>query len=468
MPKIKTGFFALLMTIVVCLVPPTNLAVAAHANLTSTEERELGEEFMTYVKKRFTFIDDPFIVNYVERVGQHIVNQYPSPPFDFKFYVIKEDVYNAFAGPGGHIFIYSGLVAAMESEDELAGILAHEIGHVLCRHISKQIEQSKKIGLATLAGVLAGVFLGGGAATSSAITTTSIAAGQSLTLKYSREHEMEADQIGLNYLRKAGYDGEGLLKVLEKIRKKQWFGSKQIPSYMSTHPAVEDRMMYLDTWMQIHPKSAASDKPSGLPDFNKVRTKLIALYGNSTMANNIFDAALRTNEKDAIGYYGKGLVLFREGKQEEAKEKLKKAVELRPLDADILRDLGKAYFSMGDHAKALKALRGALAFNPKDPEGRFLLGRAQMETGDLEDAVETFRLLLKEAPDYLPGRYYLGETLGKLEKLPEAHYHLGIYYKEKGPAKTARFHLNRALKLFARDPAKQEEIRRILKDLPGA
>ncbi len=467
MSKIKTSFFALLITIVICLVPPMNLAVASHANLTTTEERELGEKFMAYVKKRFTFIDDPFIANYVERVGQYIVNQYPSPPFDFEFYVVKEDVYNAFAGPGGHIFIYSGLVAAMESEDELAGILAHEISHVLCRHISKQIEQSKKIGLATLAGVLAGVFLGGSSATASAITTTSIAAGQSLSLKYSREHEMEADQVGLKYLREAGYNGEGLLKVLEKIRKKQWFGSKQIPSYMSTHPAVEARMMYLDTWMQIHPEPAGSDKPSGLPDFNKVRTKLIALYGDSAIAHNIFDAALRKSKKDAMGYYGKGLVLFREGKRQEAEEKLKKAVQLRPLDADILRDLGKTYFSMGNHAKALKALRGALAFNSKDPEGRFLLGRAQMETGDLKDAVETFRLLLKETPDYLPGRYYLGETLGKQEKLAEAHYHLGIYYKEKGPAKTARFHLKRALKLFARDPAKQEEIRRILKNLPS-
>ena len=466
MRKIKTGFFTIFVTVVICLVPLTNLAVASHVNLTTTEERELGEKFIAFVKKRFTFIDDPFIANYVERVGQHIVNQYPSKLFDFKFYVVDEDVYNAFAGPGGHVFIYSGLIAAMESEDELAGILAHEIGHVFCRHISKQIEQSKKIGLATLAGVLAGVFLGGSAATASAITTTSVAAGQSLSLKYSREHEMEADQIGLKYLRQAGYNGEGLLKVLEKIRKKQWFGSKQIPSYMSTHPAVETRIMYLDTWIQIHPGSAGADKPSGLPDFHKVRTKLIALFGDTSMAHHIFDAKLRKSEKDAMGYYGKGLVLFREGKRQEAEEKLKKAVELRPLDADILRDLGKIYFSMGDHAKALKALRGALSFNSKDLEGRFLLGRAQMETGDLKDAVEIFRLLLKETPGYLQGRYYLGEALGKLGKLPEAHYHLGIYYKEKGPAKTARFHLNRALKLFARNPAKKEEIRRILEDLP--
>jgi tetratricopeptide (TPR) repeat protein len=136
------------------------------------------------------------------------------------------------------------------------------------------------------------------------------------------------------------------------------------------------------------------------------------------------------------------------------------------LDADILRDLGKAYFSMGDYANALNTLRGALAFNAKDPEGRFLLGRAQMETGDLEVAVTTFTELLNTTPDYLPGTYYLGQTYGKLGNLAEAHYHLGMYYKKKRRFDNASFHLNRALKLFAKDPARRKAIKEALKGLP--
>ena len=441
---------------------------SSHIYLTTKEEKELGRQLMLYVKKHFVLIEDPSIVNYVNTIGQHIVTQLPSPPFDFHFYVVKEDVYNAFAAPAGHVFVNSGLLAAMESEEELAGILGHEIAHVLCRHISEQIERQKKIGLATLAGVLTGIFLGGSAVAAGAITTSSIAAGQSLSLKYSRENEAEADQVGLKYLTKAGYGGGGLLKVLQKIRAKRWFGPEHIPSYMTTHPAIETRMAYLDTWIQTHPEAAKSVRPVDRTEFRKVHTRLIALYGDAQAALSTFDSQLRKNPEDALAYYGKGLVLDRDGKKEEAVQNLKRALQLRPLDSDIVRDLGKTYFHMGNYASALKTLKGALAFSPKDPEGWFLLGRAQMEMGDLQGALDSFKTLVNTAPDYLPGTYYLGETYGKLGNLGEAHYHLGIYYKEKGRFKNAKFHLNRALNLLAKDTERRLTIEKALKELSGA
>ena len=434
--------------------------------LTSKEEEELGKKLMLYVKKHLVLIEDPSILTYVNRIGEHIVAQLPSPPFEFHFYVVKEDVYNAFAAPAGHVFINSGLLAAMESEEELAGILGHEIAHVLCRHISEQIERSQKIGLATLAGVLAGIFLGGSAA--AAISTSSIAAGQSLSLKYSRENETEADQVGLKYLTKAGYGGVGLLKALQKIRAKRWFGPEDIPSYVTTHPAIETRMAYLDTWILTHPEAANSVRPVDPTDFRKVHTKLIALYGDAAAAHSTFDSQLRADPEDALAYYGKGLVLNRDGKRQDALENLKRALEMHPLDSDIVRDLGKTYFHMGNYAGALKSLKGALAFSPEDPEGWFLLGRAQMEMGDLQGALDSFKTLVNTAPDYLPGTYYLGETYGKLGNIGEAHYHLGMYYKERGEFKNAKFHLNRALNLLAKDSERRQAIEKVLKELSGA
>ncbi|OEU50641.1 MAG: hypothetical protein BA872_05885 [Desulfobacterales bacterium C00003060] len=442
-------------------------AYASPLYMTTKEEEELGKEFMVNVRKYLTLIEDPTIVNYVRSIGERIVAQHTSPPFEFEYYVVKEDVYNAFAAPGGHVFINSGLLAAMENEEELAGILAHELAHVFCRHISKRIEQSKKIGYVTLAGILAGIFLGGSPELAGAITSGSIAAGKSLALNYSREDERQADQIGFKYLTKAGYGGEGLLNVLRKIRSKRWFGPEHIPSYVTTHPAIEERMAYLDTRIQIHPKqkrSAATDST----EFDKMRTKLIAMYGDTTAAHNTFDAELRKNPRDALAYYGKGLVLAREGKRKKAVENLKIAVQLRPLDADILRDLGKTYFHMGDYGNALNTLKGSLAFNSMDSEGRFLLGRAQMETGDLQAALDSFKTLVSSAPGHLRGTYYIGETYGKLGKLGEAHYHIGIYYKEKGRSKNARFHLKRALGYFAKDTEERLAVEKALKELSGS
>jgi len=441
-------------------------AFFSQANLTTEEEKDLGKEFMVYVKKQFVFVEDPSIVDYVRKVAEHIVAQNPSPPFDCHFYVIKEEVYNAFAGPAGNVFINSGLLAAMENEDQLAGILAHELAHVFGRHISEQISQSKKIGLATLAGILAGVFLGGGGGAASAVATTSVAVGKSLSLQYSREHEMEADQVGLKYLSMAGYSGEGLLRVLQKIREKQWFGSTQVPSYLQTHPAVEDRMAYLDTWIQAHPQWKQSENTTKLGDFRKVRTKMIALGEDPTIAAGLFEAAIRKDPEDAMAYYGKGLLSDRQGNGADAVNNLRHAIRLRPLDGDILRDLGKVLFRMGEYGEALKALRGALAFDAGDPEARFLLGRAQMNTDDLQGAQHTFEALLDVAPDNFPAMYYLGETYGKLGNLAEAHFYLGMYYKEKGPLRNARFHLTRALELSAGSPAREDAIKKAIKDLP--
>lgn len=438
------------------------------ASLTAQDERDLGKKLMLYVRKNYVIIEDPSIANYVEKIGQRIVAEIPTLPFEFHFYVIEEEVYNAFAGPGGYIFINSGLLAAMESEEELAGIIAHEVSHVLCHHISKQMDKAKKINIATMAGVLAAIFLGGGADATSAMATGSIATGQSLALKYSREHEVEADQVGMKYLVKAGYGGQGLLRVLGEIRSTRWFGPEDVPTYLTTHPAVEARMAYLDTWMQTHPKEAQSVRPIDPTEFRKVRTKLIGLYGDVEAARGTFDSELRRDPEDALAYYGKGILLDREGHRKEAVENLKKALQWRPLDPDIVRDLGKTYFHMGDYEVALQTLKGALAFRPKDPEGWFLLGRSQAEMGDLDSALSSFKALVDSAPHYLPGVYYLGETYGKLGNLGEAHFYLGFYYMEKGRIRNAEFHLSRAIDLLPEGSLKRETVEKALKQIAGA
>ena len=253
-------------------------------SITVAEEEELSREFMKIIQKNYKFVEDPVIVNYVNKVGKKIVSVLSPQPFTYRFYIIKDDVYNAFATPAGHIFIYSGLMAAMDNEEELAGILGHEIAHVLCRHISQKIDRSKKISIATLAGIAAGIFLGaeGAGEVGNAVIVGSMAAGQSMTLAYSRKDERQADQIGLKYLTKAGYSGDGLLTMLSKIRSKHWFGTEQIPTYLATHPAPEERLAYIATWLEKNrkkppPKTASSE-------FKRVRTRLIALYSDETVA----------------------------------------------------------------------------------------------------------------------------------------------------------------------------------------
>jgi beta-barrel assembly-enhancing protease len=439
------------------------------------DEEQLAREFLKVVAARFDLIEDPMIVGYVNQVGRKILAQVPPQPFKFRFYVIKENVYNAFAIPAGHIFINSGLLAVMESEDELAGILAHEISHVVHRHISQRIERSKKIDIATLAGVVAGVFLGaagGNAEAAQALTIGSMAAGTSAYLAYSREDETQADQSGLTYMRNAGYSGEALLSVLKKIRGKQWFGAREIPSYMMTHPALEDRITQLDTDMSVLDRknaapsqvAAARSDPFNSGLFKKVNIRLTALYEDPDAAFRHFQAAVSREPENPDQLYGYGLVLARRGNRSEAVTYLREALAIRALDPVVLSDLGRIYFLDGRYADALAMLEGALSVARDNGEGLFYLGRTRMELGRFQAAVDAFEKLLEIYPDYRPVYQFLGETYGRLDRLPEAHFYLGLFHFKKGDYTTARFHLARSQKELV-DPAKLEMVNQLLEEI---
>jgi len=244
----KTIVRVTLMALLASLVLPSQLGA-----LTYSKEEEFGREFARYVETHMQVIDDQFIAGYVESVGRRVLSHFPPQQLKFRFRVIKSDVYNAFAGPGGHIFIHSGLIAAMESEDELAGILGHEIAHVTSRHISQKLARQKKISYVTLAGIVAGVLLGasGSSTGAQAVTYGTMAAGQSAELAYSRENELEADEKGLHSIAAAGYDGYGLVRILKKMRNREWFGTKQVPTYLKPTPPPKTGYCTLTAGWQI-------------------------------------------------------------------------------------------------------------------------------------------------------------------------------------------------------------------------
>lgn len=448
---------------------------APAAAISLKEEHKLAREFIKYIARNHELIEDPTIVGYTESIGKKVLAVMPEQPFDYHFYVIKDESYNAFAIPAGHIFIHSGLLAAMESEDELAGILGHEIAHVVSRHISKRIERSKKIDWATLAGMVAGIFIGaatGEGAAAQALAVGSAAAGQTAALAYSREDEAQADQLGLQYIQAAGYDPRGLITILRKIRSKQWYGSNQIPAYMLTHPATEERMAWIDSWTKLNPNNRPSNHPQpsklSIP-FRKINIRLKAMYGDTDTTLQEFRNALKASPQNGDLLYGYGLTLARMGKRSEAVEIIKKAQNQNALDPFILTDLGHIYFMDGRYQEAHDTLEGALSIQADNPAGLFYLGRTQMELNQLNEAIGTFTKLIKEYPDHKQAYFSLGDTYGRNRNMPNAHFYLGLYSVKTGDIRNAHFHLSRARRLIE-DPAKIEAIDKALEEigpLPG-
>jgi predicted Zn-dependent protease len=467
-----TGFNSIwhwIQTFAGILVVSVSLVSAPTAyGLTVKEEEDLSREVLQVVFKQYKLIDDPVINGYVDSVGRRIVATLTDPPFVYHFYVIEEDAYNAFATPAGHIFVNSGLFAAMDSEEELAGILAHEISHVACRHISQKIEQAKKINIATLAGVAAGVLLGvagGGAQAAQALTMGSVAAGQSAALAYSREDEMQADQVGLQHLTEAGYSGEGLLTILKKIRAKQWYGTDQVPTYLMTHPGVDDRIVYLDTWLAAKgSKTKAAASPRGDDAFDRAHIELLTRYGDERSVLLQMENAVKQHPDDPLAHYHYGLILARINKRQEAVEQIRIALEKRAFDPYILSDLGRIYFLEGKYNEALNLLQSAQGMIPEDPECLFYLARTQMELGDPQRAGSIFADLTNRYPDFQESYYFLGQSLGMQGNMVDAHYTLGLYYLKKGDGRAARTQLERAL-TYADTAEQKEKINKLLKTI---
>jgi predicted Zn-dependent protease len=413
------------------------------ASFTIQDEKTLGKELYDKLSDKGAFVKDPKVNSYIERMGRLLLTHSKQSIFDFTFSVIDSPGINAFATPGGYVYVYSGLIELTEDENQLAGVLAHEIAHIKARHIAQMIEKSKKIGMATLAAVLAGAFLGGDV--TAAVVGFSSATAATLSLKYSREHEEEADRLGMLYLTETGYDGEGMLNFL-KIMRQYEFYSNSVPSYFLTHPGTGERIRYLDGLLQTKYKERGTK--SVLGKLERIKTILVIGRKGPDSSIRYFQTALKKDPNNPDALYGLAVIQGKLGKTSESFSNFHKALSLSPDDADILRDLGISYFNLGKVAEATDVLQRAYRVDSEDAVTTLYLGRSYATIGNYGAALELYKEFLKKNPDDIPVHHNLAMLYGKVGIKGESHYHFGIFFKKERKFKSALFHFKAAQSFF--------------------
>src|SRR5579862_9442241 len=215
-----------------------NRNVGKGVNFYSIErEIALGKGLAQQIESSAKLIDDPVVTEYVNRVGQNLVrNSDAKVPFTIK--VIDSDQVNAFALPGGFFYVNSGLILRADSEAEIAGVMAHEIAHVAARHGTKDATKGDLLNLASIPLMILGP---GGWAGYGLYQGLNFAIPLSF-LQFSREHEFEADYLGLQYMYKAGYDPNAFVTFFEKIEAEEKRQPGTIPKLFSTHPPTPERV----------------------------------------------------------------------------------------------------------------------------------------------------------------------------------------------------------------------------------
>ena len=434
----------------------------AHGAFTIDDEKKLGKEFFEKLEQADALIQNPKINSYIAQLGNRILSHSQKAPFDFRFSIIKSSAINAFATPGGYIYVNRGLINLVENESQLAGVLAHEIAHVNARHIADIIDKSKKVSIGTLAAILAGAFLGGGGEASAAITTFAIAGATHLSLKYTREHEEEADRLGISYLVSTGYDGKAMLDFL-KIMRRYEFYSNSVPSYFLTHPGTDERIGYLDGLIQtIYTHHGAESIIGG---FKRIQTILLLNDRNLNATLKHFQNELEKNPSSVDDLYGLAVTQEKLGLISESLKNFHQALKLSPDDEDILRDLGITYFKIGRAAEAINFLKKALSINEDDVNTLLYLGRSYEAQEDYATVLSLYRKLEKKNIDDADIYYSLAMAYGKTNNPGDSHYNFGIYFKKKNKGESALFHFKAALKYFPKDSQRAKEIKKEMESL---
>lgn len=203
--------------------------------LSTQQEIEIGQKVVpSAINENDGLYPDREVQNYIRQLGANIASSTPRR-VDYQFYVVNSPDINAFALPGGPVFITRGLLLKMEKESELAGVLAHELGHINARHHAKFLE--KTYGMSVLIGIL-GIALQGSDYASTVISLAQVSAGL-LQLKFSRDQENEADALGVRFTYQTGYDPKGLLSIFEKFKSLERGMSVE---WLSTHPLPDTRI----------------------------------------------------------------------------------------------------------------------------------------------------------------------------------------------------------------------------------
>jgi hypothetical protein len=196
-----------------------------------------GKQYSMEIEKSSHLVTDPVVVEYVNRIGQNLVKNSDSKvPFTIK--VLDTDEINAMALPGGFFYVNSGLILACDSEDELAGVMAHEIAHVAAHHAAREMTKMNYMQL----GQIPLIIFTQGTWTGYGIYEASQLAVPLTFLQFSREYEAEADFLGIQYMYKAGYDPQGMVSIFEKLDALEKHKPGALSKAFSDHPATPDRI----------------------------------------------------------------------------------------------------------------------------------------------------------------------------------------------------------------------------------
>jgi len=421
----------------------------ADAILNKSQEAQIGRAIMRSIRQSGQLVEDPQITEYINDIGHRIAAQTNEGDHSFTFFVVNDPRINAFALPGGYIGIHTGLIDASRSEDELAGVIAHEIAHVTQRHIARSIHASSRQSILSTAMMLGALILGAAAGDSDAMQAgMAVAQGTAAQqqINFTRSNEHEADRIGIGALAAAGFDPHGMASFFEVMSRQQLSApDERMPEFLRTHPVTSTRISEARSRAANYPRIVSEDTAN----YGIAQARLrVASFDTDEQAVSFFERRDYANQND-IERYGRAVAYQRAGRDYEAlqifedlidndkkiiafhiglgqtqlaleqyatgQETFDRAVELFPRNVPLVIHYGEMLLQVDKADQAHKMLLDLMNNVPPTPEQVRLIARAAAMAGDGAEAyyyLSEYRLM---TGDLVGGVNYLRQALAMPE-----------------------------------------------------
>jgi len=423
------------------------LGNSAGSLMTPKREQELGRAFMRNIRRTQDVMDDPLLADYIHSLGKKLVRHSTASGNPFTFFLIDSPQINAFAGPGGHIGVYTGLLLTTETESELAAVMAHEIAHVSQQHLMRTWEATSRFSVPQAAVLLAaavlGATVGGDAAAAAAIGSQAAMLQQ--RINFTRANEKEADRVGIDILAASGFEPRAMPTFFSRMGKANRVYASQLPELLMTHPVTTNRTADSMGRAEQFPYRQAPDSLR----YQMARADLMQRrieepeQAVRELTLMLEDGRFRSR---AATQYGIALAQLRAKRFTDAANTLDELLAEQPQTIEFIVTRAAVDRAEGKHSEALDRLRYALDTYPGSYAINLSFAETALAGGQPRAALETLAGFLSYRDDEPRVYQLLSQAAGELDRQALGHEYLAEYYYLRGQTKRAAMQIEIALK----------------------
>jgi predicted Zn-dependent protease len=452
-----------------------DLGSGANALISRQEEYQIGRMMMRDLRRENLVLEDPEATEYINTLGSRIGAEAQDGQHKLNYFVVRDREVNAFAIPGGFIGTNVGLILLTEHEAELAGVLAHETGHVVQRHIARSVEAQGRNSITSIAALLGAILIGAITGSSqAAMGGIALAQGAAMqqSINFTRMEEHEADRVGIGYLASAGFDPNGMSAFFGTMMRERGSTNNFIPPLLLTHPVDAVRIA------EARARAATMPPVTAKPDsqsYSLIRERLRILTAPADSdLRRYYEKLIAADGTTLANHYGAALAEIRWGDPKVAAKNLAELVELNPGTTLFQTALAQAQLASGDKAAAIATFEKGLALSPRNVPLTVHYAEALMQADQPKKAHDLLLDLfnnVEPTPDQIRLTALAASAAGDIG---DAYYYMSEFHIANGDLMLANTQLDLALAApeitqvqRKRFLARREEIRDILREQRG-